>query len=115
MANGLIQSKTLEVPKEELLIEWPERSEEPVKFWLFTQNPPRTPWRSLVRKAKGRYRVEQDYRETKRELELDHFEGRSWQGRHHHVTLISLAYSFLVLERLASKKTSGLTWPAARR
>jgi SRSO17 transposase len=104
MANGLIQGKTMKVPTEELLIEWPERSEEPVKFWLSSLNPHRTAWRGLVRKAKGRYRVEQDYREMKRELGLDHFEGRSWQGWHHHVTLISLAHSFLVLERLGNKK-----------
>jgi SRSO17 transposase len=104
MANGLIQGKTMKVPTEELLIEWPERSEEPVKFWLSSLNPHRTAWRGLVRKAKGRYRVEQDYREMKRELGLDHFEGRSWQGWHHHVTLISSAYSFLVLERLGNKK-----------
>jgi len=104
MANGLIQGKTMKVPAEELLVEWPERSEEPVKFWLSSLNAHRTAWRGLVRKAKGRYRVEQDYREMKRELGLDHFEGRSWQGWYHHVTLISLAYSFLVLERLGNKK-----------
>ena len=115
MANGLVQGKTMKVPAEELLIEWPEKSEEPVKFWLSSLNPHRTAWRGLVRKAKGRYRIDQDYREMKRELGLDHFEGRSWQGWHHHVTLISLAYSFLVLERLGNKKTSGLTLPAVRR
>ena len=104
MANGLVQGKTMKVPAEELLIEWPEKSEEPVKFWLSSLNPHRTAWRGLVRKAKGRYRIDQDYREMKRELGLDHFEGRSWQGWHHHVTLISLAYSFLVLERLGNKK-----------
>jgi len=24
---------------------------------------------------------------------LDHFEGRSWQGWYHHVTLVTLAYA----------------------
>ena len=104
MANGLVQGKTMHVPSEELLIEWPEGSSDPVKFWLSSLSPRRTSWRRLVRRAKGRYRVEQDYREMKRELGLDHFEGRSWQGWHHHVTLVTLAYSFLVLERLGNKK-----------
>ena len=104
MANGLIQGKTLAVPSEELLIEWPEKSEEPLKFWLSSLPPEQTPFRDLVRKAKGRFRVEQDYREMKRELGLDHFEGRSWQGWNHHVTLVALAYAFLTLERLGNKK-----------
>ena len=52
----------------ELLIEWPEGSVDPVKFWLSSLSPRRTSWRRLVRRAKGRYRVEQDYREMKREL-----------------------------------------------
>jgi SRSO17 transposase len=104
MANGLVQGKTMNVPAEELLIEWPERSEGPVKFWLSSLGPHRTAWRGLVRKAKGRFRVEQDYREMKRELGVDHFEGRSWQGWHHHVTLVTLAYAFLMLERLGNKK-----------
>jgi SRSO17 transposase len=104
MANGLVQGKTMNVPAEELLIEWPERSEGPVKFWLSSLVPHRTAWRGLVRKAKGRFRVEQDYREMKRELGVDHFEGRSWQGWHHHVTLVTLAYAFLMLERLGNKK-----------
>jgi SRSO17 transposase len=57
-----------------------------------------------VRKAKGRYRVDQDYEEMKGEVGLDHFEGRSWQGWHHHVTLVTLAYAFLMLERMGNKK-----------
>jgi len=105
----------MEVPSEELLIEWPQWSEEPLKFWLSYLDPHHTSWRDLVRKAKGRYRVEQDYREMKTELVVDHFEGRSWQGVYHHVTLVTLAYSFLVLERLGNKKTSGLTLPTVRR
>ena len=40
----------------------------------------------------------------KRELGLDHFEGRSWQGWHHHVTLVAIAYAFLMLERIGNKK-----------
>ena len=34
----------------------------------------------------------------KEELGLDHFEGRSWRGFHHHATLVLLAFGFLALE-----------------
>lgn len=104
LANELIQGKTMKVEPEELLIEWPEFKEEPLKFWLSSLNPKTTSWRGLVRRAKGRFRIEQDYREMKKELGLDHFEGRSWQGWHHHVTLVAMAYSFLTLEKLGIKK-----------
>jgi SRSO17 transposase len=40
----------------------------------------------------------------KEELGLDHFEGRSWRGWHHHVTLVLLAYAFLASVRRAGKK-----------
>jgi SRSO17 transposase len=103
MANGLMQGKTMQVPPEELLIEWPEGDKEPWKYWL-SSLPPRTSFRELVRKAKGRFRIEQDYEEMKGEVGLDHFEGRSWQGWHHHVTLVTLAYAFLTLERIGDKK-----------
>jgi len=104
MANGLVQGKTMEVPSEELLIEWPEGDKEPWKYWLSSLSPQRTSFRGLVRKAKGRFRVEQDYEEMKGEVGLDHFEGRSWQGWHHHVTLVTMAYAFLMLERMGNKK-----------
>jgi SRSO17 transposase len=103
MANGLVQGKTMKIEPEELLIEWPDHSPEPLKYWLSSLSPGIS-FRRLVRKAKGRFRIEQDYREMKMEVGLDHFEGRSWQGWHHHVTLVAMAYSFLLLERLSNKK-----------
>jgi SRSO17 transposase len=41
--------------------------------------------------------VEQGYQQMKEELGLDHFEGRSWRGLHHHLTLCFMAYGFLRL------------------
>ena len=66
MANGLVQGKTMQVPAEELLIEWPEGDKEPWKYWLSSLPPQRTSFRGLVRKAKGRFRIEQDYEEIER-------------------------------------------------
>ena len=103
LSNGLVQGKAMKVKPEELIVEWPEGMDEPLKFWLSSLDTT-TPWRDVVRSAKGRFRIEQDYREMKRELGLDHFEGRSWQGWHHHVTLVAMAYAFLMLERIGNKK-----------
>ena len=99
-----------------LLIEWPTDAPTPIKYWLAEVPHEALGLRRLVRLAEGRWRIEQDYRELKDELGLDHFEGRSWPGWHHHVTLASMAYAFLGLETLRSrKKTAGLTLLAVRR
>jgi len=92
-------------PREETcLVEWPADQAAPTKYWLADLRGEPLGLRRLVRLAKGRWRIEQDYRELKDELGLDHFEGRSWTGWHHHVTLVSMAYAFLVLERARTKK-----------
>lgn len=92
-------------PREEIcLVEWPADQPAPTKYWLADLRGEPLGLRRLVRLAKGRWRIEQDYRELKDELGLDHFEGRSWTGWHHHVTLVSMAYAFLVLERARAKK-----------
>jgi SRSO17 transposase len=59
--------------------------------------------------------VAQNYQQLKEEVRLDHYEGRGWQGWHHHVTLVCLADAFLLLERRRLKKTPVPTLPAARR
>lgn len=81
-----------------LICDWPEHKDQPVKYWL-SNLPPDTPVADLVRLGKLRWRIEHDYRELKDALGLDHFEGRSWRGFHHHVTLVSVAHAFLTLER----------------
>lgn len=88
-----------ELPVCWLLTEWPAGKEEPTDFWL-SNLPADTPVERLVSLAKLRWRVEQDYRELKDALGLDHFEGRSYPGWNHHVTLVSVAHGFLTAERL---------------
>src|SRR6266498_566330 len=92
-----------ELPVRWLLAEWPRGKAEPTKYWL-ANLPEATPLVELVRLARLRWRVEQDYRELKGALGLDHFEGRGWAGWHHHVTLVSVAHGFLTLERLRRPK-----------
>jgi SRSO17 transposase len=86
-----------------LLIEWPESEKEPTKYFL-CDLPATYTLRRLVRLAKCRWKIEQDYQQLKEELGLDHYEGRSWIGWHHHTTLVMLAHAFLTLEMLRSKK-----------
>jgi len=86
-----------------LLAEWPEAEVTPTKFWL-SNLPGDTSLLSLVRLAKIRWWIEQGYQQLKDELGMDHYEGRSWQGWHHHVTMTMLAFGFLTLEALWLKK-----------
>jgi len=81
-----------------LLIEWPYGEKEPTHFFLTTL-PRRMSKKQIVRLIKERYRTEQAYEELKGELGLDHFEGRSFPGWHHHVSVALCAYAFLVAER----------------
>jgi SRSO17 transposase len=87
-----------ELPVRWLLAEWPSGEPEPTNYWLSNLSAD-TPLRELVRMAKLRWRIEHDYRELKHALGLDHFEGRSYRGRHHHTTLVSVAHAFLTPQR----------------
>ncbi|WP_425356858.1 hypothetical protein [Streptomyces inhibens] len=80
--DGVLTTRTL-------LVEWPPETSAPTGYWI-SHLPVTTPIEDLVRWAKMRWRVEHDYRELKHGLGLDHFEGRSWRGRHHHVTKSSM-------------------------
>ena len=84
--------------EETLLIEWPASETEPTKYWLATvdQN---VSFHGLVDIVKMRWRIERDYQDLKQEIGLGHYEGRGWQGFHHHGTLSIAAYGFLVSER----------------
>jgi SRSO17 transposase len=86
-----------------LLVEWPEEAPQPTRYFL-CDLPSHYSLRRLVRVAKARWKIEQDYEQLKGELGLDHYEGRGWNGWHHHVTLVMLAHSFLTLETLRNKK-----------
>lgn len=102
-------------PEEWLLYEWPTEEPEPTKFWL-SGLPADMPLKELVRLAKLRWRVERDYLDLKEEIGLDHFEGRSWRGFHHHVTLCAAAHAFLALSRaLPPRRVQKWTLPMVRR
>jgi len=89
-----------QLPRQEwLIIEWPEGAEAPSDYWL-SNLAPDEPRVRLARLARLRWTIELDYRQLKGELGLDHYEGRSYPGFHHHTALVTCAHAFLSEERL---------------
>jgi SRSO17 transposase len=88
-----------------LLIE--ERADGKIQY-AFSNLPADTSRLKAVRLWKSRWPVEQGYQQMKEELGLNHFEGRSWRGFHHHACLVMLAYGFLVWEQLREKEVPAL-------
>jgi len=90
-------------PRQEwLIIEWPEGAQQPSDYWISNLPEDAEPER-LARLARMRWQIELDYRQLKGELGLDHYEGRSYLGWHHHTALVTAAHAFLTLERLDPK------------
>ncbi len=84
--------------EEWLLIEWPAGDAAPLKYALSNLDSTAS-ISEVVQTYKMRWRIEHDYLELKDQLGLDHFEGRSWRGFHHHGTLCIAAYCFVAVER----------------
>jgi SRSO17 transposase len=86
-------------PREEwLIIEWPQGADQPSDYWISNLPADTAPDR-LTRLARLRWMIELDYRQLKGELGLDHYEGRSYLGFHHHCAIVTAAHGFLTLER----------------
>jgi SRSO17 transposase len=92
-----------------LLVEW--RRDGTIKYAL-SNLPPETTIEQAVLWWKERWQVERGYLQLKDELGLDHFEGRSWPGFHHHAALTFLAYGFLALERRRARAALEADLPA---
>lgn len=84
-----------------LLIE--KRADGKIQY-AFSNLPVSTSRIQAVRLWNSRWPVEQGYQQMKEELGLNHFEGRSWRGFHHHACLVMLAYGFLALEQRREKE-----------
>jgi SRSO17 transposase len=81
------------------------------KFYLVNL-PPTAALSQIVRLAHQRWAIEQQYQDLKTELGLDHFEGRTFTGWHHHVVLTAITYNFLQAERRRARVR--LTFPTVR-
>lgn len=62
--------------------------------------------KKVVATIKARWACEQGHQQMKEELGLDHFEGRSWWGLHHHTLLTMIAFAFLQTLRLTENKSA---------
>lgn len=85
-----------------LLIE--QRTDGSHRYWVSNAEA-KTPIKQMTLWGHQRWQVEQGYQQMKEELGLDHYEGRSWRGLHHHITLCFMAYGFLRL--VQARKKSG--------
>src|ERR1035438_7462884 len=61
-----------------------------------------------LRASRSRWHVEQYFQREKTDLGLDHYEGRSWRGFHHHLVLSAVAHLFVTSCHLRAKKNF---WP----
>ncbi|MEB3104122.1 transposase, partial [Ferviditalea candida] len=66
--------------------------------WYVSSLPLGTALSELASIAHERWHIERFYQDAKTELGLDHYEGRSWVGLHRHLTLVMLAYTWLLLQ-----------------
>ena len=94
-AKTRVVEHRLEPRLETLLIEKHDGQHD---YWL-SNLPADTPIEQLVHLAHLRWQIELDYKELKDDLGLDHYEGRSYTGWHHHTALVTAAHAFLTEER----------------
>lgn len=86
-----------------LVVDWPANAPEPYNLYLAHLHRAPSTARCL-RLSRSRWQIEQYFQRSKTDLGLDHYEGRSWRGFHHHLALSALAYLFILTCWLRSKK-----------
>lgn len=106
VADGPVAAGGQHLPGAEAWLVAEHRSSGEKKYYL-CNHPAEMPLETLAAAIKGRWVCEQMHQQMKDELGLDHFEGRSWRGLHHHALLCQLAFAFLQHLRLGGKKNQG--------
>ena len=86
-----------------LVADWPQGQADPYHVYVAWLRQPPAKGRTL-RLSRGRWPIEQYFQRGKDDLGLDHYEGRSWRGFHHHLTMSAIAYLFVVVDYLRAKK-----------
>jgi SRSO17 transposase len=94
----LEEQKGLPGRTEWLIVEWPENESDPTGYFLTTL-PSKMKKARIIRLIKERWRTERVYQDMKGHLGLDHYEGRSYRGWNHHVSVALCCFAFLVAER----------------
>ncbi len=116
VADGPLRARAQHQPGAPAWLVCERRASGEQKSYL-TNHPARTSLLTLARAIKARWVCEQGHQQMKEELGLDHYEGRSWRGLHHHALLSMIAFAFLQHWRLThlarGKKIAALARPAA--
>lgn len=86
-----------------LVVDWPADAPSPYHYYLAHLHGPPAKARCL-KLSRSRWHIEQYFQRAKDDLGLDHFEGRSWRGFHHHLVLSAIAYLFILVQYLRTKK-----------
>jgi SRSO17 transposase len=103
VADGPVAARAQHLPGEEAWLVGERRATGERKYYL-ANLPADAPLKRLAALTKARWTCEQMHQQMKDELGLDHFEGRSWRGLHHHALLCQLAFAFLQHLRLGGEK-----------
>jgi SRSO17 transposase len=103
VADGPADAGGRHLPGDEAWLVGEHRASGEKKYYL-SNLPADAPLEALAALIKARWVCEQLHQQLKDELGLDHFEGRSWRGLHHHALLCLLAFAFLQHLRLGGKK-----------
>jgi SRSO17 transposase len=104
LTDGVKAAHGKGLPGDEVWLVCEQRSDE--RRYYVTNHPADTSLRDLAFAIKARWSCEQVHQQLKEELGLDHFEGRSWRGLHHHALLTMVAFAFLQKERLNENKSA---------
>lgn len=104
-ADGRETTDRVHLPGDEAWLVAERRTSSEIKCYL-TNHPANASLRTVATAIKARWSCEQAHQQLKEELGLDHFEGRSWRGLHHHALMTLICYAFLQQERLRENKTA---------
>ncbi len=111
VADGIVDARNQHLPGEAAWLVGEERASGERKYY-FTNHPVGTPLRTLAAAIKARWSCEQAHQQMKEELGLDHFEGRTWHGLHHHALLTMISFAFL--QHLRLRATAAIPTSEAR-
>lgn len=103
VADGPRTSRGVHLPGDLAWLVAERRSSGEVKYYL-TNHSDSTSLKELAAAIKARWSCEQAHQQLKEELGLDHFEGRSWNGLHHHALLAMISFAFLQHLRVQENK-----------
>lgn len=99
VADGVVDAGNRHLPGEPAWLVGEARVNGVRKYYL-TNHPATARLRPVASAIKARWSCEQAHQQLKEELGLDHFEGRSWLGLHHHALLTLISFAFLQHLRL---------------